>query len=442
MSTYPTNVFKISEDGKTEAYFKNLTSDAQLIKLNRHPQRGTTAGYSIGGKINWPISVGAFGNNIEKFPFAQTSGSASDVGEISKGFSYHKAFQSDTHAYLVEGDVSHPPVRNRTGFEKFPFAVPVATSTTLSYASMGISAPPGTPSSDTSEASGRTKVVSEETKAYFIQNTPEPVGEQPVHGQYMIFNPADPVFQTGGGIQQDQIAYKFSYASDTIALIPGTHTILYGSNTEIANTSGGPTPFGSGDDTDSFNLNGMAWIGETAAYFSGDNDGSNDPVTLHTPGYFITEMPFASEAFSVATTQYVNSPNIPTPTKHDSSIAKNPNNFYVNSTASSPTDGYYVSPLPAVGNFTWQKWPFSSYITHAEVAEFVDSASRIGFSSGTSTTDVYTTGGKSDSPSTPNPPNNTFDTIEKFPFARTSTGSMTDVGELINTLYFATMAVD
>jgi len=73
MSTYPVNVFKISDDGKTEAYFKDLTSDAQLIStVYAHPERGTTAGYQIGGKINWPINSGAFGNNIEKFPFSIT----------------------------------------------------------------------------------------------------------------------------------------------------------------------------------------------------------------------------------------------------------------------------------------------------------------------------------------------------------------------------------
>jgi len=442
MSPRIQNVFSISPDGVSEAYLNNLTSDAQLLKgVLPQPQRGTVAAYNIAGKLEFPVSTGLFTNHIEKFPFSISGASVTDVGEIGRTFLYHQPFQSATNAYMLEGDVGTSPTsRNNTGVEKFPFAVPVATSTTLSYSDMNVPSPP--PSNQ--DASAFQSVIGENSKAYFIEQIAN------YHSPYIpnsMFDPSWPALDPSG-VKSNQIAFKFTYASETIATVPGTHTVLYSSNSATVDTTGGPTPFGNQENEEgSFGLNGNAWIGDSDAYFSGDASLQvhGDPLSLLNMYGFITKMPFASEAFSVADTRVVTRDlgGDPTanPDAHPISIFTNFDGFYPQATASGPTDGYYMTPTPSVGGpKNWNKWPYSNYTTSTEVIEYPSSARLYGFASSTSETDVFITGGRS-TPAVPTP-TNTFDTIQKFPFSLSSSGTLTDVGELINTRYFSAMSVD
>lgn len=93
-------------------------------------QSSSSDGYTSGGTSGAGTNLSS--NIIDKFPFAITSGSVTDVGDLSTPVAFAAGAQSSTHGYVMGGArgylSSHPNLSN--DIQRFPFSAPVTVANT------------------------------------------------------------------------------------------------------------------------------------------------------------------------------------------------------------------------------------------------------------------------------------------------------------------------
>ena len=67
---------------------------------------------------------------IDKFPFSQTSGTATDVGDLSEA-RYSVAGQSSSFAGFTSGGIAPPATKRVATIDKFPFSQTSGTATDI-----------------------------------------------------------------------------------------------------------------------------------------------------------------------------------------------------------------------------------------------------------------------------------------------------------------------
>ena len=116
-----------------------ISTDVADITVARTGASGTSSssnGYTAGGHTHpFNSSPGSASNVIDKFPFAISSGTGSDVGDLAVAMTLNAGAQSATHGYVMGGtndiNAADPaPVTFMTDIQRFPFSTPVSVSNT------------------------------------------------------------------------------------------------------------------------------------------------------------------------------------------------------------------------------------------------------------------------------------------------------------------------
>jgi hypothetical protein len=104
----------------TTAYNVAYTGPPQLPP----PAQGTVAGFSSGGFDGSPTTY----NQIEKFPFSISGGTATDVGDLSTSNRNAGSESSSTDGFTMAGQTT-PPSNIVGTIDKFPFSISGGTAT-------------------------------------------------------------------------------------------------------------------------------------------------------------------------------------------------------------------------------------------------------------------------------------------------------------------------
>ena len=123
------------------------TLGCTLDSVEPSPLIGTNNGFASGGYVP---SFGHSWNDIEKFPIAISSGTATDVGSLSAARIGAGGVSSQTDGFTVGGEGPSAPPTNAPIIDKWPFAISSGTATNVG----SIPAPNAPSSSNSSPTHG------------------------------------------------------------------------------------------------------------------------------------------------------------------------------------------------------------------------------------------------------------------------------------------------
>lgn len=102
----------------------------EILKVGIPSADGLNTGFIAGGYAFAPPQNPAGSNVIQSFPFAQTSGTATDVGDLAAARYRGGAASSPTDGYFMGGG-GPAGISRESAIEKFPFAISGGTATDI-----------------------------------------------------------------------------------------------------------------------------------------------------------------------------------------------------------------------------------------------------------------------------------------------------------------------
>jgi hypothetical protein len=172
-----------------------------ITQYNVATAQATTDGFGFG--------AGSYDNNlilydnIEKFPFAISGGTTTDVGSLTTAAAGGAGITGPTEGFTGGGGSSYPPFTRRTAIDKYPFAIFSGVATTVANFPTGITT--------------------------------------------MGFESETDGFTAGGGTPTPQtVIYKFPFAISGGALVTNVGSLNFDNNTGYANVSGGSNGYKAG----------------------------------------------------------------------------------------------------------------------------------------------------------------------------------------------------
>jgi len=409
------------------------------------PDRGSNKGYQVGGNVSTPRNSSNMTDIIERYPFAISSGSATDVAEMSQGARMNVGVtQSEENLYYWSGATNAgsnlapgPPDRapEDSAIYKFPFAASVPiTQTAVPFEVHGVS------HWHNSLYNGAMAVNVSKTHWYFSQ------------GQ-MHAGSRSTVNTGSGNTVWDHTWGKFPFASDTSVTLAGDIRDVVTDRVWMLNNAG-------------FNSH-------TDAITYSESPGSH-PATANTEGFVSMEtkvmwkFPFSNDtSVTIAFDNIVNQPPAggvyvldETPFTPPGVLSPDiKGGIRMNSATAAVTSdndkGHYLAnmnsstnPEPDTNNTLAARrfgfsFPFINFTINSEVAEAYSQPSathtgeRNNLTNGNSS--GYVTGGSTTFPTSASTPAN--ESINKYPFAIPSAPAQ-DVGELTTGKYLSSTGVD